>query len=222
MEIITDLGPVINEQEISTLSELIKNNNNLWTHESVYWGKHRSELPINFLGSPVYPAKAFPTLYFRLRNKSNRFLIDNTTTMLQRTLNLINQKFGCSAIEQIDDSSLPGFHVFHSTIPCTQTYDYHQDADYLEFYKDFDVDTKYDFNNFFSFTVAIELPVAGATIDFKLENETFSHPYTAGHAYMWKSDIWHKIGDVSLNGDDYRITFQGHLIVHSNKLLYYW
>ena len=58
--------------------------------------------------------------------------------------------------------------------------------------------------------------------NFKLENETFSHPYTAGHAYMWKSDIWHKIGDVSLNGDDYRITFQGHLIVHSNKLLYYW
>ena len=222
MGTITDLGIVLNKQELETISSAVKQNPDLWTHESEYWGKDRISLPINFLGSPIYPAKARPGLYRKLRAKSEKFLIDNTSVLLQRTMYHLCSFYNCEFYQKLEDTSLPGFHVIHSITPTTVKYEYHQDRDYLEYYEDFGSRDKYNFNNFYSFTVAIELPKAGATVDFKLEEE-FKYPYQVGHAYTWKSDIWHKIGDVVLqDANDYRITYQGHFIIQDNKILYYW
>lgn len=223
MPIITDLGSVLTLAEAQNLSELIKKNRDIWTHESVYWGENRVKKPINFLGSPIYPAKANPSLYNKLREKSKQFLIDNTTVMLQKTLQLVGEMYGCSTIEQLPNTSLPGFHILCSDTPCIEKYQYHQDADYLEFHREFGTTVPYKLSDFYSFSVAIELPRAGATIDFDAGAEGLRFPYEVGHSYVWRGGDLHKIGDVHLAGNtDYRITFQSHCVIQQNKLLYYW
>ena len=222
MNIIQNLGIVLNDDESQILASSIKDVRDIWTHESVYWGKERSEKPIYFLGSPIYAAKSDPGLYKKLRNKTDKFLIDHTSNLLKRTLELISKFYECPIIEQLDDTSLPGFHVLHKEKPHSEKYTYHQDKDYLEYYADFNVAKPYQFDNFYSFIVPIEVPKSGATLDFKIEDQSFSFKYEVGHAYIWKADVWHKIGDVALNGDDYRITFQGHFIIDADKILYYW
>jgi hypothetical protein len=220
---IYDLGSVLTDQETCDLSRSIKENKNLWTHESFYWGSKHKGKPIHFLGSPVYPAKFLPSAYRKLREKSNQFLIENTASLLQKILKTIGEMHNCSIIEHLDNSSLPGFHVFHSNTPCIEEYNYHTDNDYIEFQSELGLAVPYSLSNFYSFTVAIELPNAGGTVDFKLEDDMlFSLPYKVGHAYMWKADIPHKIGNVILDSTDYRITFQGHFIRQPNKILYYW
>jgi len=222
MTTITDLGLVIEKEEIDTLLLEIKKNKDLWVHETAYWGEERLDKPIYFLGSPIYAAKADPGLYRRLRSKSQSFLVENTSGVLKRTLELLIKKHDCSTYELLDDSSLPGFHILYKDKPHTEEYKYHQDKDYLEYYEAFNVKKLYDFDNFYSFVVPIEIPASGATLDFKIEDQVFSFSYETGHAYTWKADVWHKIGDVSFSGNDHRITFQGHFIVDSKKLLYYW
>ena len=223
MNIIKDLGQILSEEEIDKLSNSIKQNRNLWTHESVYWGKDHSHMPINFLGSPIYPAKSMPGLYRKLRPLTQQYLVDATSTLLSRVLQLLIKLYNVSLAEQLPDTSLPGFHVITSSTKFHAVYDYHQDADYLEYYEDFGTKINYNFDNFYSFTVAIELPKSGGTVDFKTESGLISHQYKIGHAYTWKSDIWHRIGDVILeNENEYRITYQGHFIIQADKLLYYW
>ena len=221
---IFDLGCILNQEEAEHLSSLIKKNRDIWTHASVYWGEAVKEKPMNFLGSPIYPAKATPGAYRKLRTKSNQFLIENASFILQKTLKSIGELYGCSTIEQLPDTSLPGFHVFSSSVPQTCEYDYHVDSDFLEYYREFGIKDVYNFNNFYSVTVTIEVPVAGASVDFKIgwDDEVISLPYKVGHCYVWKADIWHKIGNVKLNGSDYRITYQAHFIRNDDKILYYW
>jgi len=223
MEIVKDLGQILNQEEIQSISNSIKENKNLWTHESVYWGKKRINEPINFLGSPVYPAKQRPGLYRKLRPLSQQYLIDTSSTMLSRVLKLLTELHNVSTAEQLTDTSLPGYHVMTSPQKWHRVYSYHIDRDYLEYYEEFNETVPYNFDDFYSFTVVVEVPKAGATVDFKIDDQEIKYPYTVGHAYTWKSDIFHKIGDVILDDDtDYRITFQGHFILQPDKLLYYW
>jgi hypothetical protein len=212
---IYDFGKILNDQELTELKSAIKSNRNLWTHETTYWGKYQRAQPINFLGSPIYPASSAPQLYSGLRAKSQEFLTTNCSELLKRTLQCVAEKYNRSVIEHLPNTSLPGFHVLHSESPCFVKYEYHQDNDFLEF-----TEADFNFNDFYSFTVAIELPKSGAWLDY---NDGAIFPYSDGHAYSWKSDLDHKIGDVTLSGpDDYRITYQGHFILQPDKLLYYW
>lgn len=215
---IYDLGLILSAEELDQLRCVIKSNTQLWTHESTYWGENHIRKPIYFLGSPIYPAKSIPPLYCDLREKTKQFLIDNTTSIISKILNLVGEMFHRRIVEHLPNTSLPGFHIFRSIEPCREEYEYHQDADFLEF-----TNATFDFNDFYSFVAIIELPSAGGSLDYKMNNKHQALNYINGHAYVWKSDIWHKIGDVILtNENDYRITFQGHFIVQPDKILYYW
>ena len=215
-----DLGVVVDQIELKQLQNTIKSNKHLLSHVSQWIENSHPHDPLNFMGSPIYiNRESHNMLYKKLRPLTDSFLKEHASVLLERIKKLLLQRFNREKIEQLPNTSYPGFHVFFSNqTPRIDKYAFHQDSDFLEITLE-----NFDFDKFYSVTTAIEMPKAGGGLGWRTDDNEGFYPYEEGHSYLWKSDIWHKIGDVILDDEaDHRITHQMHCIVDTDVIYYYW
>lgn len=157
----------------------------------------------NMLGDAIY----------LLKKKKN--LIDFETQKIVRTeFNWVHKKLVDSLQEVFNNRVLvsknlpcPGFHIFG---PCEcqhLEFSYHQDLSILEYYP------RIDPNTIYSYVSLIQSPSEKPFLDYKSGKKYYD--YT--NLYIWKGNIDHRIGTFSLNKDEYRITFQGHLFYDADS-----
>jgi hypothetical protein len=219
---ITDLGKVLTDEMMEFVKTSIKSNRQLWTHYSEYPNSPLFKLlPLYFLGSPIYPCADRTDLYLKYRAKTEDYLKNTIKDLHNLVMGELTKVYNLVPI-QLANTSLPGFHIFNSadnklkqmTIP-----GYHIDSDLIVRFPKVTAPIE----NFYSFVVVIETTGAGDTLDYIIDGEHKKHNYQTGHMYIWPANMYHKIGDVALaNDDEYRITYQGHCIKLSDKLLFYW
>lgn len=214
-----DLGQVLSSKEILNLQTLVKSNRDLWTHCSDYWGDSYKGHWLYYLGSAISACVNDTSIYHTFRNRSEPFLIDHTQVLLNRMIAKMCDRFGVTEATHLPNTSLPGFHILinDTDAPIETGWDrYHYDSDLLS-----DSQFKHDFKKFYSFIAAIELPCGGSGLDYQIDNQNHFFPYETGHGYIWKSDMLHKMNRSWLQPDEYRITFQGHMVV-DDTIQYYW
>jgi len=103
------------------------------------------------------------------------------------------------------DLPSPGFHIFSLFDFCEEReikFQYHQDTNILDYYPDIDTNTIY------SFVFLVKSPEIKPFIEFENYGKL---DYEYGNLYLWKGTLTHKIGNITLKPEEYRITFQGHL-----------
>jgi hypothetical protein len=210
---ITDLGP-ISTDVIEETQTIVKANRDNWTHISEHWPNSFNS-PLYFYGSPVYACGPRHWEYYTEHRERSATVLKNLR-LLSITMRLLADHYQLP-VEQLPDTSLPGFHIFNGKSK-QFTGDYHVDSDYMNRFPK----CGYSFTDFYSFTIPLELPSNGGGLDYRRGLPVYHYPYTVGHAYIWKSNIFHRIADVNMMDDEYRMTYQGHFILQPDKLLYYW
>jgi hypothetical protein len=121
--------------------------------------------------------------------------------LLQRIETICNKKV------KIDENlPAPGFHIFCNKTRKVVEYKYHIDSTICGYYPY--IDTK----DIHSFVSLIQSPKIKPFLDYKFGFKEYEY----GSLHFWKGDMIHRIGSFSLDDEEYRITFQGHMF-HDRK-----
>lgn len=216
---ITDLGTILSQDQLQATKSLLLAHRDCWTHFSEYpVDNNDSTSPMYMFGSPAHAVGAGLELYKTLRSRTDQILAN--CQVLQATKARLSQHFNLP-IEQLPDTSLPGFHIFNSTDGKDRQLNvtgYHQDNYFAP------IKQPIKYSSMYSLLVAIEMPKAGGGLDYlDRRDEPQTYKWEPGHLYLFKSAVQHKMSKVVLEDDnDYRITFHGQLIVEVDKIVYFW
>jgi len=154
------------------------------------------------LGESIYLLEQkIPT---KINETTKKIVIDNFGWIIERICKNIEK---ITSIKTIIHPKLPspGFHI--SKLPFEfKTRRFHQDSSILKF------DKSIDFNTVHSVLLLIEKPSYGAWLDYRFENkdEVQKYYYEYGKFISWKSDLYHKIGNLKCLPEEHRITLQCH------------
>jgi len=179
-------------------------------------------LPLFTIGSPVYRATSWEH-YVAARAKSSIFLTVHTRWLKNRMIEQLQNALRREG-KPLSGSSDFGMHVFSNCNGLRESkyslQSYHRDHDVLRMYPNVGIRS----NSIFSFIVPIAIPESGAGLDWRLaEPDKQRLTYKLGDMYVWNGSVEHKFSDLQLNGDETRITFQGHgFIANEHTFYYYW
>ena len=121
---------------------------------------------------------------------------------------VINNKFKALQLGKVYETDnvkyderlpLPAFHIYHNKIDKTNFIN-HIDRSIFDFKENVDSDSVT------SFVSLIESPKCSAYLDYGFGKKT----YEVGKLHFWHGLLQHKIGNFTMNENEYRITFQGH------------
>ena len=179
---------------------------------SDYWIQ-RSEAPFYTLGRNVYMDGKTPE-YFKEARRLNPKLVDHFKDLYVNVQVYLTHLIG----EQIylnHEFAYPSFHIFESN-PAFLNYpsNWHTDYPYET------LGLKNDTSS--SFTVVIDIPKSGAGLEY-IDGEEKYLEYNVGDIIFHKGNFLHNIARLKeyVSGE-YRITLQGHIIRHNDRLIMYW
>lgn len=166
----------------------------------------------NMLGDAIY-----------LFNKSGRRNIDwNTQKIVKENFKWLHEKTADTISEifkfpvELDQSlPCPGFHIFGLNTYDSCEYHYHQDITILDYYPNVDPKKIYSFLSLIKSTTQ-EPP----HLEYISIFDTFQKMYRYGSLHFWPGLLKHRIGSFSLQEDQYRITYQGHMYFDEEKKTY--
>lgn len=178
-----------------------------------YWIK-RNNVPFYTLGRNAYMDGKTPEYYKdskKLNLKLKRHFYDLYVTVQVYVSHYLGERVYIK-----HNFALPGFHIFESN----------------ECFLNFPANWHYDFphktlglgdQDAHSFTVVIEIPESGAGLEYKDGEEYKYLKYNVGDIILHKGDFLHNIAPLKeYKPNEYRITLQGHIIRHEDRLIMYW
>jgi hypothetical protein len=227
MSQIIDLGQILNESELEQIKIFVKDNKDLWVHESLYFPKAKNS-PRYIFGSPLMYSENDETEYIKLYEslRPQRELKLKQISLLNSVLNLLQNHYNLPTM-QIPGTSLPGFQIYSNHENRAEEFTppyYHIDSTILDNWESLRLDPnlKFKMDTVNALLVAIELPNIGKTINYIMDGKRHTYTYKKGHAYTWRSDILHRTGHVVLSGSECRIVYLCFYSIQSDKILYYY
>lgn len=229
---------VLSESESKQAVETVHKLNKVWIRRSP------DPVPFYTLGAVTYiDACRNQEQYHKHRKLLNPILLKNFSWLYDIVLGKLSNQFG--PCELLSDVAYPGFHVFGAKLGETMhptaleamqkpLASLHVDIQYQEHYNVWNKFGSIDYNDLFSFTLALELPKTGGslylwdTIDLTVEQIStfnFQDPrdkenqiptprvmeYEVGKLFYHTGHILHQIAPgKNLSVNDKRITLQGH------------
>ena len=114
------------------------------------------------------------------------------------------------------DYAIPSFHIFKC------------DPVFLNFPSNWHMDYPHKTLNLgdkdaYSFTYVVKIPSSGAGLEYKDGKETKYLQYSPYDFILHCGDFLHNIAPLKeYKENEYRITLQGHIIRHNDRLIMYW
>lgn len=181
---------------------------------------------LNFLGDATYVVKNdFAHLNTDVQNK----LEENFSWLYDKVILYFKDFYGTDNVMLHTTLPHPGFHIFHGGPEDNLIYPYHTDKE--QFAGD-DVEA----DSIYSFIVLIQnieneahleyippgkLPTFDGMQNINIGVEGDKLFYKPNNLYIWRGSMHHRIGSLSLkDGDEARITFQGHIYFDKNDNFY--
>lgn len=162
---------------------------------------------------------------YRIRNQhekydtDNRLLIDKFGFMYDKTNYFIKKQLDITTnIKFFKEFTYPGFHIFIGFLP-VETFSslhFHIDSSIINFFKDVSIQSIY------SFSSLIAAPTGCAYLEYKKGNELKIFEYQLGMLNLWKATVKHRLGCLELKDNQYRITYQGHVVKYKNDFFMYF
>ena len=178
-----------------------------------YWIQ-RFDVPFYTLGRNAY-LDGKTDAYYKDMNEVKRKLLLNFSPDYAHILlclqNYLNEKI------HIDhDYAIPSFHIFKS------------DPAFLNFPSNWHTDYPHKIlglgdKDAYSFTYVVKIPSSGAGLEYKDGEEIKYLKYSPFDFILHKGDFLHNIAPLKeYKENEYRITLQGHIIRHNDRLIMYW
>ena len=219
----------MSRQEAESLVSRLKSHQKLW---------ERRNIAMSTLGTASYLDGFDKREYIKKSKKSNIFMMENYSDILEKVLVYFRAKCPGARVEYRKNAALPGFHIFDcNSVFSLPVASVHKDLQYqkLTYFKDEEIDEV----NTMSFTLAIELPPGGGGLyTFENDSRNIFIPRPIAYSMAKKTKIDYKVGwIVTHNGQTShmiapcktsaskkRITLQGHGIYEKNANIWwlYW
>jgi len=170
----------------------------------------------NFFANDKHQSMFGDAIYLIEGNKDfidwevQKIIREKFSWVYEKIINKFQNIFSESVIIHPDLPS-PGFHIFSlfdSYEEKELKFQYHIDTNILDYYPDIDINTIY------SFVSLIKSPDVKSFVEFENHGKMY---YDYGNLYLWKGKLTHKIGNIILKPNEYRITLQGHLFFDENQ-----
>ena len=191
----------ISIKDFNYLIDIIKNvehiDQNLIDKILLIFGGHERDKVQQIFGDAIYLINGKPEvidwkIQSELRNKFDWLY----TKLIRRIETICNKK-----VEIDENLPAPGFHIFCNKTSGVVDYKYHIDNTICDYYPY--VDPK----DIHSFVSLIQSPKIKPFLDYKFGFKEYEY----GSLHFWKGGMVHRIGSFSLDEDEYRMTFQGHM-----------
>lgn len=209
-------------EKIIVYENFLTENDRLKIKEKIYFLKNHyqpiydyipndriASLCAHTLGNAVYTKR-------RLNRKVNQIMIENFSTLYEKTIYALKSIFNIENIS-LADFSVPGFHVYRGVELNNYLKDlkYHIDTDVLTHVE---INTDSIDNKFiWSFSSLIENTKDPAYLDYN--EDKFYYEY--GKLNIWNHSLAHRIGASQFSNNDSRITYQGHIYKQKGTDNYY-
>lgn len=151
----------------------------------------------NNFGDAIYMLDAGN--YDEIDQKVQNILKEEFDWLYDKLLNAVKKVYETDNVKYDEKLPLPAFHVYHNKIDKTNFIN-HIDRSIFDFKENVDSDSVT------SFVSLIESPKCSAYLDYGFGKKT----YEVGKLHFWHGLLQHKIGNFTMNENEYRITFQGH------------
>ena len=182
---------------------------------SKHWESRSNDYPFYTLGKSAY-LDGKTDAYYKDSEWLNDILLDHFSGLYESVIDALQKELE-ESIELALDLALPGFHIFPSDPKfLTMAGNWHQDYPHHTLGLG-DIDP-------LSFTVAIHLPKSGGGMDYMDEFHQPQHlGYNEGDLILHEGLTIHRIAGLKAYvPNEYRITFQGHIIRRDNILEVFW
>jgi hypothetical protein len=173
----------------------------------------------NFFGPSVYSmamGNGDISKYLETKDHYHDILFNQFSELYDNIAFTVSQVLG---VQCFYNSSVapPGFHIFGPGLDETIDYNYfHYHTDVFPAQLNDIIES----GHVHSFIIPIRLPKSGAALLYN-EDEVFH--YTEGSLSYWNGTMPHKMADFTLSGeDDWRITWQIHVVVGENFGTIFW
>ena len=178
-----------------------------------YWIQ-RFNVPFYTLGRNAY-LDGKTDDYYENMNKIKRELLTNFADEYVRIMlfleHCLNEKINIH-----HDYAIPSFHIFKC------------DPVFLNFPSNWHMDYPHKTLNLgdkdaYSFTYVVKIPSSGAGLEYKDGEEIKYLKYSPFDFILHKGNFLHNIAPLKeYKENEYRITLQGHIIRHNDRLIMYW
>ena len=175
------------------------------------WEARAEDFPFFTLGKSAY-LDGNTKEYFNGVNKLNPVLKKTFKSLYKCVASVLGNELGEKILSD-NDLAFPGFHIFPS------------DEKFLLISGNWHIDnphTVLDLGNMdaSAFTLPVMLPTGGGGMDFK----DVYYPYSVGEMVIHDGKKLHRIASYKkYKKDEYRITFQGHIVRNDRgKLIMFW
>lgn len=215
----SEIENFITEKERKLISKTIHNMRNDWRWIGDYpkYSSLGEDLCENqyLLGDAIYCLydKDFDSVNNVLNDKMKKEL----STLYRRLFDKLPKHFGpdIKGMVYYDGLPIPGFHIFNGAGEDEEPFEWHQDTSLANWVDNIHQDMIY------SFVCPIELPKTGGTLEWigSLEKENYIN-YEYGKLHIWHGLLRHRIGRHTIQEDESRITFQGHVYIDEEKLMH--
>ena len=182
---------------------------------SQYWESRSDEYPFFTLGKSAY-LDGKTDAYYEVSAWLNDILLGHFYGLYESVIHVLQEELE-EPIELAHDLALPGFHIFPTSPKfLTIAGNWHQDYPHTTLGLG-DVDP-------LAFTIAIKLPKSGGGMDYIDEFHQPQHlQYNEKDLILHDGQTIHRIAGIKeYVPDEYRITFQGHIIRRDNILEAFW
>jgi hypothetical protein len=170
-------------------------------------------IPFYTLGNALYLMEITRTDISGINQPVRQVLIQNFGWLYQRICDKLTMMTGLNT-KLHPRLTVPGFHI--GDIPGNYKIDrFHKDGSIESFDPDGSIDTAY------SILIPIEIPSAGARLQYLDNEQEKRFEYELGALLRWKATLRHKIGDSILQANEYRITLQCHYYHNTSQNLNY-
>lgn len=192
----------ITEQERVTVKQTVLELKDLWTTYDLR-PSINSIQKFSTLGNALYLMEADNQFPPCINSATRSVLIDRFNWLYQKICMKVADQTGKNT--QLHPSlTVPGFHIGH--VPGSyQVHRYHNDMSILTY------DREGSLEHSHSILIPIEIPSNGACLEYLDENDQKQVlQYQLGAWHQWKATLHHRVGDLLLLENEYRITLQCH------------
>lgn len=178
-----------------------------------YWIQ-RFNVPFYTLGRNAY-LDGKTNAYYENMNEVKRELLMNFSPDYGH-IQLCLQDYVNEKIDMLHDYAIPSFHIFES------------DPVFLNFPSNWHMDYPHKTlglgdEDYYSFTYVVKIPSSGAGLEYMDGDEQKYLEYNPFDLIFHCGDFLHNIAPLKkYKKNEYRITLQGHIIRHQDRLIMYW
>lgn len=203
----TELNFITDEERIAVRDRVIQLRDK-WNTYSVKPSMHSIQ-KFSTLGDALYLLESERLPVEQINRRTQQILIDNFNWLYQRICSKVADITGKNT-QLHPNLTAPGFHIGHIAGSYHVPF-YHNDMSILTYDKEGSLDHSY------SILIPIEVPSHGAHLEYLDADDTVNKlTYQPGAWHQWKATVKHKVGDLLLLENEYRITLQCHYYLNVN------